>query len=178
MRAGAARPAPKQWWWAYFGGNSPAEPAVGGTAGESGVELPTTRGPLAETSALVAGEDGKADAGGEPGLGAPPAEASLSTTVFNLCNTVLGAGAMQMPFAFAEVGIAGGLVVLTFVYCLSILTGIMLCDTARHFGAGRFGATYGGLVRLVFGEWGTARATAARRGEGSSRGDCTMPQPG
>eukprot|EP01065_Artemidia_motanka_P000702 TRINITY_DN10320_c0_g1_i1.p1 TRINITY_DN10320_c0_g1~~TRINITY_DN10320_c0_g1_i1.p1 ORF type:complete len:582 (+),score=188.19 TRINITY_DN10320_c0_g1_i1:62-1747(+) len=167
-----------QWWWAYFGGSNPAEPKpewrasmkrlsvrsraskvddamqgesmkLLGAAGGGGLSLPDPilddgtgdeRGPLEDLETL---------------LDAPPAAASVTSSVFNLCNVCLGAGTLSMPFAFSKVGIVGGLFILTLIYAFMVLSAMLLTDVAREQHIRAIGSTYGALIFSVWGRAGT-----------------------
>eukprot|EP01062_Namystynia_karyoxenos_P069994 TRINITY_DN65388_c0_g1_i1.p1 TRINITY_DN65388_c0_g1~~TRINITY_DN65388_c0_g1_i1.p1 ORF type:complete len:582 (+),score=172.73 TRINITY_DN65388_c0_g1_i1:92-1747(+) len=171
-----------QWWWEYFGGYSPAVPAP---AWRNSQRLSVrSRASLARTghSTVAQGESMKlisADAGAkggdfalpEAGLersteedeaeligGLPPAAASVGSSIANLCNVCLGAGTLSMPFAFKQVGIVGGLTVLTVIYLCMVVSAMMLTDVARTMNIRSIGCTYGALISTIWGEKGT-RAT-------------------
>jgi len=157
-----------QWWWTYFGGSSPAEPKPEWRASmkrlSARVESGERMGLLAQLPGPELDGEEPADAGKDQGytpdeletmLDAPPASASVTSSIFNLCNVCLGAGTLSMPFAFSKVGLVGGLIVLTFIYLTMVVSAVMLTDVARELKIRSLGSTYGALVNRVWGKNGT-----------------------
>jgi len=72
---------------------------------------------------------------------------SLRGTVFNLVNSMMGAGILGLPFVFAETGVVLNLFLLVFVAALSDLTVWMLIyclDATRE-------TTYAGVAEVLYG---------------------------
>lgn len=75
------------------------------------------------------------------------AGSSLRGTVFNLVNSMMGAGILGLPFVFAETGVVLNLFLLVFVAALSDLTVWMLIyclDATRE-------RTYAGVAEVLYG---------------------------
>ncbi len=82
--------------------------------------------------------------GGQPVL---PGKASVASSIFNLTNTMMGAGVLSLPFAMRSAGIAAGLTLLVFVACLSCAALVLLIkcgEATRQF-------TYKGVASIAFG---------------------------
>lgn len=78
-----------------------------------------------------------------------PAGASIRSGIFNLANTILGAGMLGLPYAFAECGLVAGLLLLLTFACLSAL-GLHLLSAAADL-AGRPATLYAVAHRALAG---------------------------
>lgn len=79
--------------------------------------------------------------------------ASVPASMFNLINTVIGAGVLALPFAFAASGLLLGLLFLLIVLGLSVYSVVLLVSCASLSGLHRR-ATYREVARHAFGTGG------------------------
>lgn len=79
--------------------------------------------------------------GGEP-------RASLWGAVFNMCSATLGAGALSLPYAFEQVGAAGGLALLLLTACTAHYSVVLLISAIERTGA----RSYEELTVRLFGK--------------------------
>ncbi|KAJ9461356.1 Vacuolar amino acid transporter 2 [Diplonema papillatum] len=130
-KAEGTRSSGYKWYWMLFGGKDPTSERV----------VPMDVEPeLGESSQLIEGY--------------PKTKASLLANVFNLCNVCLGAGTLSMPFAFSNVGVLLGLIILTLIYVLMCVSAVMLCEAARKVNPNHTNITYGGIMYHAFGNKG------------------------
>jgi hypothetical protein len=59
------------------------------------------------------------------------AKGTILSSIINLANTILGTGMLSMPFVFANVGLAQGVVLVTFTGMLSIFGLSLLAEVAQ-----------------------------------------------
>ncbi|KAG9390254.1 Amino acid transporter transmembrane [Carpediemonas membranifera] len=79
----------------------------------------------------------------------PPGKASLFSSIFNLSNTIMGAGTLSIPFAISSAGLIGGIALIIFVASLSYtaFTILIKCGEAtRQY-------SYKGIARIAFGKY-------------------------
>jgi len=77
---------------------------------------------------------------------------SMPSSVFNLTNTIIGAGVLSLPAAFGISGLLLGIFLLLLIFCLSILSVIFLVKVTKH--AGGAGSSYREIAGLCFGKKG------------------------
>ncbi|KAK9815771.1 hypothetical protein WJX72_009225 [[Myrmecia] bisecta] len=78
-------------------------------------------------------------------------QCSITSSVFNLANTTIGAGIMALPRAFATLGIMLGTVMLVITYALSYFSLATIVRASEQFKE----QTYADLVRSQFGRAGS-----------------------
>ena len=177
----------KDWWWTAFGGVDPAGADLEdeekrlrqGSAslllrptstmayserdseGAEGTQKPLRLTQTFSKTGQTAHEDEESRQPEDPAdprlVSQKAGTAGLFASIFNLCNVCMGAGCLAMPFAFREVGMVLGLMLLVLVWALMSYSATLLCDVARTTPSPST-VTYGGLARLVFGHRGTAIA--------------------
>eukprot|EP00808_Paulinella_micropora_P003910 g12218.t1 len=80
-----------------------------------------------------------------------PGHGSTATaTIFNLVNTIIGAGSLTIPYAMSKAGWCGGLVVLLFAGVFSVLGFMLLIRSSSLTGL----FSYKDLADRAFGPWG------------------------
>eukprot|EP01060_Flectonema_neradi_P038924 TRINITY_DN8339_c0_g2_i1.p1 TRINITY_DN8339_c0_g2~~TRINITY_DN8339_c0_g2_i1.p1 ORF type:complete len:530 (+),score=82.48 TRINITY_DN8339_c0_g2_i1:23-1591(+) len=130
----------KKPWWQFFGGSDPSDASPKHKIDEATKLFDT---------------DGNECTPSLPDEEVETKQSGVFASMFNLCNVCLGAGTLSMPFAFKNVGIALGLVLLTMIYSLMVVSGIMITDAARKVNPDQHNISYGGIVRAAFGPKGT-----------------------
>ena len=131
----------KKPWWHFFGGSDPADASPKHHIDETTKLFDTDGNECTPSLPDEEHDDGK--------------QSGVIASIFNLCNVCLGAGTLSMPFAFKNVGIALGLGLLTMIYALMVVSGIMITDAARKVDPSQHNISYGGIVRAAFGPNGT-----------------------
>lgn len=76
--------------------------------------------------------------------------ASVFSSLFNLTNTIIGAGALALPFAFRNTGVILGTVVLFGIYLLIVFSVNILISCTKFSGA----ETYHGIAQAALGQKG------------------------
>lgn len=88
-----------------------------------------------------------------PAFDSPLRESSSWVATFNLLSTILGGGALSLPYAFCKCGWLGGLLVLAFSVQISTVALALLCTLARKLGC----ATYSDILLKSLGRrWAVA----------------------
>jgi len=75
---------------------------------------------------------------------------TLASSIFPLTNTIIGAGTLTLPFAFATTGMLLGVIVLFLVSLLCGYSAYLLIVTSEHCE----GISYKDLAVTSFGKWG------------------------
>lgn len=82
-----------------------------------------------------------------PAFDSPTRESTPFVATFNLLNTVVGGGALSIPYAFKKCGWFGGLLIVFFSVQISTFTLGILCTMARKLGCD----TYSDVVKKTMG---------------------------
>jgi solute carrier family 38 (sodium-coupled neutral amino acid transporter), member 10 len=81
----------------------------------------------------------------------PEKKRSLAASVFNLCNTTLGAGVVSIPYFYAQCGVLLGTVILIIISAVSVFCNFLLVSSSWATDIWSFG----GLAKKAYGDAGT-----------------------